>query len=51
MANDNFLRTYTMKCGKMGSKGFQIGNIHSATETALHVSFSIETVSYTHLSD
>lgn len=42
MANDNFLRTYTMKCGKMGSQGFQIGNIHSATETALHVSFSIE---------
>lgn len=42
MANENFLRTYTMKCGKMKSKGFMIGNIHNATETTLHVSFSVE---------
>ena len=42
MANENFMRTYTMKCGKMKSKGFMIGNIHNATETTLHVSFSVE---------
>lgn len=42
MGNENFMRRYTMKCGKMGSKGFQIGNINDARETALHVSFSIE---------
>ena len=42
MANENFMRTYTMKCGKMGSKGFEIGNIHGATENTLHISFSVE---------
>ena len=42
MANENFLRTYTLKCGKMGSSGFEIGNIHNAVEPALHVSFSVE---------
>lgn len=42
MANENWLRTYTMKCGKMGQKGFQIGNIHSNTEDCLHISFSVE---------
>lgn len=42
MLNTNFLRRYVMKCGKMGKKGFQIGNIHDAAETALHISFSIE---------
>lgn len=42
MANENFLRTYTMKCGRMGKKGFEIGNIHNAVETVLHVSFSVE---------
>lgn len=42
MANENFMRTYTMKCGKMGSQGFEIGNVRDAIETALHVSFSIE---------
>lgn len=42
MAEENFLRTYTMKCGVMGSSGFEIGNIHSSTETVLHLSFSIE---------
>lgn len=42
MANENFMRTYTMKCGKMGSTGFMIGNIHSPTGDALHISFSVE---------
>lgn len=42
MANKNWMRRYIMKCGKMGQKGFQIGNINNATETALHVCFSIE---------
>ena len=42
MADENFIRTYTMKCGAMGSKGFEIGNVRSAAETALHVSFSVE---------
>ena len=42
MANENFMRTYTMKCGKMKSKGFMIGNNQNATETTLHVSFSVE---------
>ena len=38
----NFLRRYTLKCGAIGKPGFEIGNIRSAKETALHVSFSIE---------
>ncbi len=42
MANENYMRTYTMKCGKKGGKGFEIGNIHSDAETTLHVSFSVE---------
>lgn len=42
MAETNFLRTYTMKCGKMGEKGFEIGNVKSPKETALHISFSVE---------
>jgi len=42
MSNENFMRRYIMKCGKMGGNGFEIGNIKSAMETALHVSFSIE---------
>lgn len=42
MADENFLRTYTMKCGKMGSEGFMIGNIHNAIEDTLHISFSVE---------
>lgn len=42
MADTNFLRTYTMKCGRMGEAGFEIGNIKDAKETALHVSFSVE---------
>lgn len=42
MAGRNFLRTYEMKCGPMGMSGFQIGNINSNTDPALHISFSIE---------
>ncbi len=38
MANKNFIRNYVMKCGRMGSTGFKIGD----SEPALHVSFSIE---------
>ena len=38
----NFLRRYTLKCGPMGQPGFEIGNVRSAKETSLHVSFSIE---------
>jgi hypothetical protein len=41
MEGKNFLRTYTMKCGAMGG-GFEIGNRSSPTETALHISFSVE---------
>ncbi len=42
MANENFMRRYTLKAGRMGKKGFEIGNITSATQEALHVCFSIE---------
>ncbi len=42
MANENFRRTYTLKCGKMGSKGFEIGNTKDTKETVLHLSFSVE---------
>ena len=42
MGNENFMRRYIMKCGKMANTGFQIGNIDSAEDTALHVCFSIE---------
>lgn len=42
MGNRNFLRTYTMKCGKPGKTGFEIGNLHGLKETVLHISFSIE---------
>lgn len=41
-SNKNFMRTYTLKCGPKGKKGFEIGNIKSANETVLHVSFSVE---------
>lgn len=36
------MRRYIMKCGPSDGSGFQIGNISSARETALHISFSIE---------
>ena len=39
---DNWMRRYVMKCGVMGQIGFQIGNIHTDIETALHICFSIE---------
>lgn len=42
MANENWMRTYVMKCGKKGTKGFEIGNIKNNTDDCLHVSFSIE---------
>ena len=42
MGNENFMRRYIMKCGKMGKSGFQIGNIYDARDTALHVCFSVE---------
>lgn len=42
MANENFMRRYTLKAGRKGKKGFEIGNITSATQEALHVCFSIE---------
>lgn len=42
MSNENFRRTYTLKCGKAGGQGFQIGNIHNAIDDVLHISFSIE---------
>jgi len=42
VANENFMRTYILRCGKIGSSGFEIGNLKSSAETALHISFSIE---------
>ncbi len=42
MEGENFLRTYTLKCGVMGGVGFEIGNTSSPTETPLHISFSVE---------
>lgn len=42
MVTKNFRRTYTIRCGKMGKNGFEIGNIHNEKEITLHVSFSIE---------
>ena len=42
MADGNFYRRYVLSVGKNGGAGFQIGNIHSATEEALHISFSVE---------
>ena len=42
MANENFRRTYTLKCGKAGEQGFQIGNIRNVVDDVLHVSFSVE---------
>lgn len=39
---EQWIRTYTMECGKEGSKGFIIGNINSPTQDALHINFSVE---------
>lgn len=38
----NFYRTYTLKCGKIGKKGIEIGNLKNSTEICLHISFSVE---------
>ena len=42
MGNENFIRRYTLKAGRKGQEGFEIGNITSASQEALHVSFSVE---------
>ncbi len=42
MSGKNFLRSYALKCGPMGQPGFEIGNVGSAEDMALHISFSIE---------
>ena len=42
MSDKNWLRRYILRCGVMEQNGFEIGNIDSAKETALHVSFNIE---------
>ena len=42
MAERNFYRSYILSVGKSGGTGFQIGNIYSAGEEALHISFSVE---------
>ena len=42
MSKRNFLRRYTLKGGPMGQTGFEIGNVGSAKETALHICFNIE---------
>ena len=38
----NWLRTYTLKAGKRGASGFEIGNTEDAKQTVLHISFSCE---------
>jgi len=38
----NWLRTYTLKAGKQGADGFEIGNISNENQTVLHISFSCE---------
>jgi len=45
VADKNFYRTYTLRCGKKGEEGFEIGNINNSNEVCLHVSFSIEKAS------
>lgn len=42
MANENFIRSYVMKAGKMGRKGFEIGKTSDSNPHALHISFSVE---------
>ena len=42
MPDENFYRRYILSAGENGGSGFQIGNINSATEDALHISFSVE---------
>ena len=42
MAERNFYRSYILSVGKNGGTGFQLGNVYSAGEEALHISFSVE---------
>ena len=42
MSAENFLRRYTLKAGKAGSSGFEIGNASNAAQEALHICFSVE---------
>lgn len=42
MGNENFMRSYTLRAGRRGRTGFEIGNTGSTAQEALHVSFSIE---------
>ena len=42
MAQENFIRRYLMKAGKMGHNGFQIGQTSTENPHALHISFSVE---------
>lgn len=42
MSDENFMRSYVLKCGKMKKKGFQIGNIDNTNDDVLHIAFSIE---------
>lgn len=42
MAQENFIRRYLMKAGKMGHNGFQIGQTSDSNPHALHISFSVE---------
>lgn len=42
MADKNFIRSYVMKAGKMGRKGFEIGKTSEKNPHALHISFSVE---------
>ena len=42
MSERNFYRSYILSVGKNGGTGFQLGNVYSAGEEALHISFSVE---------
>lgn len=42
MSNKNFMRSYTLKAGRAGKKGFEIGNIKNEVQNVLHISFSVE---------
>lgn len=42
MSNQNWMRTYTLRFGRKGKKGLEIGNTKSGMQDVLHVSFSVE---------
>lgn len=42
MSDKNFMRKYTLKAGKKGKSGFEIGNVSGSTQDVLHIAFSIE---------